>query len=275
MQSFIGHLTSRFIIHMVAWEWCIFQVMQEVCSHPSSHSENILHRLEEKRLSDCRLSMIISNQFLQDSWRQGSKAVDEMCHWNHHFLGHPAKLQLGMGRGQTDQGLQRWMEFHIWEPRFPPLQVSCGEAPGLQSSRGHCQPGGRDWSIPKKKKMGGLVLPIMHTKTSRTQVWCKIWQPFLLGKSSVTKNIQKSFHFEVMLWKWISFPPFQCDLAFLVLSPKKKVHHRRPRLPFTIGGIEIRVATLEAHPAVGSCTAICKLSVPVTCNHFWKNHLHN
>jgi len=76
MQSFIGHLTSRFIIHMVAWEWCIFQVMQEVCSHPSSHSENILHRLEEKRLSDCRLSMIISNQFLQDSWRQGSKAVD-------------------------------------------------------------------------------------------------------------------------------------------------------------------------------------------------------
>lgn len=154
MQCFIGHLTSRFIIHMVAWEWCIFQVMQEVCSHPSSHSENMVHRPEENRLSDCRLSMIISNQFLQDSWRQGSKAVDDMCHWNHHFLGHPAKLQLGMGRGQTDQGLQRWMELHIWEPRFPPLQESCGEAPGLQSSRGHCQPGGRDWSIPKKKKIG-------------------------------------------------------------------------------------------------------------------------
>ena len=70
--------------------------------------------------------------------------------------GHPAKLQLGMGRGQTDQGLQRWMDLHIWEPRFPPLQVSCGEAPGLQSSRGHCQPGGRDWSIPKKKNWVAL-----------------------------------------------------------------------------------------------------------------------
>ena len=230
MQCFIGHLTSRFIIHMVAWEWCIFQVMQEVCSHPSSHSENILHRLEEKRLSDCRLSMIISNQFLQDSWRQGSKAVDEMCHWNHHFLGHPAKLQLGMGRGQTDQGLQRWMELHIWGASFSP-------ATGVM--RGGPRPPKFAWSLPTwrsrlvdTEKKNSLVLPIMHTKTSRTQVWCKIWQPFLLGKSSVTKNIQKSFHFEVMalevnilstvsMWPRISCPFPQkkrcitVDLGFL------------------------------------------------------------
>ena len=122
----------------------------------------------------------------------------------------------------------------------PHLGASFSPATGVM--RGGPRPPKFAWSLPtwrsrlvdteKKQILGGLVLPIMHTKTSRTQVWCKIWQPFLLGKSSVTKNIQKSFHFEVMLWKWISFPPFQCDLAYLVLSPNKKVHHQETSASF-------------------------------------------